>query len=460
MTALDPVLAKIDGNLEAALGRLFDFLRFRSISTDPAYKDECAKAAEWLAAELASIGCGASVRATAGHPMVLANIKAKRPDAPHLLFYGHYDVQPPDPLDLWETPPFEPRIAEAKGGKQIIARGAADDKGQLMTFVEAVRGFTETGGVPCHITFFFEGEEETGSPSLPAFLADNAAELRADLALVCDTGMWDKQTPAITIMLRGLAIEEVAIKAANRDLHSGIFGGAAVNPIHLLAKIIAGLHDSKGRITLPGFYDGVSELPEQIAQQWRGLAPRGSEFLKEVGLSVPAGEEGRGILEMVWSRPSCDVNGIFGGYTGKGSKTVLPAEASAKVSFRLVGAQDPVQIAKSLRAFVKERLPADCHAEFKPLASSPALELPFTSPALTLTRQALRDEWGKEPVLIGCGGSIPVVGDFKRSLGMDSLLIGFGLEDDRMHSPNEKYEFSSFHKGARSWARILNVLAS
>ncbi len=459
MAALDTVLAKIDANLDSALGRLFQLVEIPSISTDPAYAGACAKAAEWLAAELRGIGCEASVRPTAGHPMIVGHVKAERPDVPHVLFYGHYDVQPPDPLDLWDKPPFEPHLAEAPTGKRIVGRGVADDKGQLMTFVEACRAFKETGGVPCNITFFLEGEEETGSPSLPAFLSANAAELKADMALVCDTGMWDQQTPAITIMLRGLVLEEVVIHAASRDLHSGIFGGAAVNPIHVLARIVADLHDDKGRVALPGFYNGVSELPEEIAEQWRELHARGSAFLSDVGLSVPAGEHGRDVLEMVWSRPTCDVNGILGGYTGKGSKTVLPAQASAKFSFRLVGKQDPEEIAQNFRDFVKARLPADCRAEFMSHGASGALQLPFSSEALSRARRALLAEWGKEPVLAGCGGSIPVVGAFKHDLGMDSLMIGFGLEDDRMHSPNEKYELSSFHKGIRSWARVLNALA-
>ena len=459
MAALDMVLAKIDANLDSALGRLFKLIEIPSISTDPAYAGECVRAAEWLAGELREIGCEATVRPTPGHPMIVGQAKAKRPDVPHVLFYGHYDVQPPDPLDLWETPPFEPRIAETGTGKQIVGRGVADDKGQLMTFIEACRAFKETGGIPCHLTFFLEGEEETGSPSLPAFLTANAAELKADMALVCDTGMWDKETPAITIMLRGLVLEEVVIHAANRDLHSGLFGGAAVNPIHVLARIIADLHDGKGRVTLPGFYNGVTELPEEIAAQWRDLHIRENGFLGDVGLAVPAGEEGRSVLEMVWSRPTCDVNGILGGYTGKGSKTVLPAQASAKFSFRLVGSQDPDKIAAAFRTFVKARLPADCRAEFVSHGASGALQLPFSSEALSLARRALQAEWGKEPVLAGCGGSIPVVGAFKHELGMDTLMIGFGLEDDRIHSPNEKYELSSFHKGIRSWARVLNALA-
>ncbi len=459
MAALDTVLAKIDGNLDLALGRLFKLVEIPSVSTDPAYARDCAKAAEWLAAELKSLGFEASVRKTPGHPIVVGKAKAARPDVPHVLFYGHYDVQPPDPLDLWDSPPFEPQIVAAATGKRIAGRGAADDKGQLMTFVEACRAFTETGGLPCHVTFLIEGEEETGSPSLPTFLAANAAELKADMALVCDTGMWDRETPAITTMLRGLVLEEVIVHAADRDLHSGAFGGAAINPIHVLARVIADLHDAKGRVTLPGFYDGVAELPEDVAERWRELRFLESEFLGEVGLSIPAGEQGRSVLEMVWSRPTCDLNGIVGGYTGKGSKTVLPAQASAKFSFRLVGTQDPDKIADTFRAFVKERLPADCRAEFVSHGASGAVQLPFNSEALSRAGRALQAEWGKEPVLAGCGGSIPIVGAFKRDLGMDTLMIGFGLEDDRIHAPNEKYELSSFHKGTRSWARVLSALA-
>ncbi|WP_026606154.1 M20/M25/M40 family metallo-hydrolase [Methylocapsa acidiphila] len=459
MAALENVLAKIDDNLDSALGRLFELLAIESISTDPAYAGDCAAAAQWLVDDLKGIGFEASLRPTPGHPMIVAQAKAKRPDVPHVLFYGHYDVQPPDPLELWQTPPFEPRIADAETGKQIVARGVADDKGQLMTFVEACRAFKETGELPCHVTILVEGEEETGSPSLPGFLAANKKELEADLALVCDTGMWNRETPAITTMLRGLVLEEVVIQGADRDLHSGIFGGAAVNPIHVLARIIADLHDAQGKVALPGFYDGVFELPEEVGAQWRELHAHESDFLASVGLSVPAGEEGRSVLEMVWSRPTCDVNGIIGGYTGKGSKTVLPAKASAKFSFRLVGAQDPEKIAESFRAFVRKRLPADCRVEFISHGASRALQLPFSSEALSRASRALLAEWGKEPVFAGCGGSIPIIGAFKQDLGMDSLMIGFSLEDDRVHSPNEKYELSSFHKGARSWARVLNALA-
>ncbi len=460
MSTLDDVLARIDANQSDALARLFALLAIPSVSADPAYFPACESAADWLVGELQGLGFEISKRATKGRPMVVGRAKAKRRDAPHVLFYGHYDVQPPDPLDLWTTPPFEPRLIDAPTGQRIVARGACDDKGQLMTFVEACRGFRETGGLPCDVSVLFEGEEETGSPSLPAFMAENAGELKADLMLVCDTGMRDRETPAITTMLRGLVLEEVFLRGASRDLHSGLYGGAAINPIRVLARIISDLHDENGAVALPGFYDGVEELPEEIAAQWRDLNFDDARFLGEVGLSVPAGEKGRSTLEMIWSRPTSDVNGIIGGYTGAGSKTVIPSAASAKFSFRLVGKQNPERIARDFRAFVKARLPADVRAEFIAHGASPALVLPTKSEALRRARRALEAEWGKPAVLVGSGGSIPVVGAFKRELNMDALMIGFGLEDDSVHSPNEKYELSSFRKGARSWARLLAALAA
>ena len=460
MASIDAVLTRIDQNLDAAVARLFELVAIPSVSTDPAFKADCGKAADWAAAQLGEIGFEASVRPTTGHPMVVGHAKAGRPDVPHVLFYGHYDVQPADPLDLWQTPPFEPRIADGPNGKQLVGRGTADDKGQLMTFFEACRAFKETGGLPCHVTVLLEGEEESGSPSLPAFLADNAKELRCDMALVCDTLMWDARTPAITTMLRGMIGEEVVIHAADRDLHSGMFGGPAINPIRVLSRIVADLHDEEGRITIPGFYDGVAELPNEVADQWHELKFDGVKFLGDVGLSVPAGEQGRSVLEMLWSRPTCEVNGIVGGYIAEGQKTVLPAKASAKFSFRLVSKQDPQAIVAAFREFVKARLPADCEAEFIPHGASPAINLPFASEALTRARRALDAEWGTETVMAGCGGSIPIVGSFKSALKMDALMIGFGLESDRIHSPNEKYELSSFHKGARSWARVLTALSS
>ncbi|MFL5040275.1 MAG: M20/M25/M40 family metallo-hydrolase [Xanthobacteraceae bacterium] len=459
MRASNAVLNRIDADLDKSLERLFAFLRIPSISTDPAYKDHCRLAADHIAADLASIGFTTSVRPTAGHPVVIG--AAGNGAGPHVLFYGHYDVQPVDPLDLWETPPFEPRLAKLAGGRKIIvARGACDDKGQVMTFVEACRAFKAvTGSLPLGIKIVIEGEEECGSKSLPAFVEASAAELKADVALVCDTNMWDAGTPAITTSLRGLVYEEVTIHAADRDLHSGLFGGAAQNPIRVLTRILAAIHDDDGRITIPGFYDGVHELPTDIRRQWEALGLEPESFLGQVGLKIPAGEKDRLLIEQLSSRPTCDVNGIVGGYTGEGSKTVIPAQASAKVSFRLVGDQDPERIRDAFRAFVRARLPADCRAEFISHAAAPAIALDWGMPALGAARRALAEEWGKDAALIGSGASIPIVADFKRMLGMDTLLIGFGLDDDRIHSPNEKYDLASFHHGIRSWARILAALA-
>ena len=458
---LETTLARIDAGFPASLDRLIAFLRIPSISTDPAYAGDCAAAADWLVAELTALGFAASSRPTAGHPMVVAHWTKAGPDKPHVLFYAHYDVQPVDPLNLWETAPFEPRLADNPDGTQrIVARGASDDKGQLMTFVEACRAMiAETGGLPINVTILSEGEEESGSPSLVPFLEANRAELSKDVAMVCDTSMWDRRTPAITTMLRGLVGEEVTIACASRDLHSGMYGGPAENPIRVLARILSALHDDTGRVTLPGFYDGVPDISPELAANWAGLGFDEGAFLGEVGLSAPAGERGRGVLETIWARPTCEFNGITGGYTGTGFKTVLPAEASAKVSFRLVGDQDPARIRASFRRFVGERLPKDATARFSEHGGSPAIRLNIDNPALAKGRAALAEEWGRTAAMVGSGGSIPVVGHFKSILGMDSLMIGFALDDDRIHSPNEKYEVESYRRGIRSWARVLDALA-
>jgi acetylornithine deacetylase/succinyl-diaminopimelate desuccinylase-like protein len=341
----------------------------------------------------------------------------------------------------------------------IRGRGASDDKGQLMTFVEACRAWIAVNGkLPCRITFLFEGEEESGSPSLVPFLNGNAAELRADLALICDTGLFDDETPAITTMLRGLLGEEITITGPDKDLHSGMYGGAAINPIRVLARIVARLHDESGRITVPGFYDGVPELPEAIAAQWDALGFDADGFLGGVGLSKPAGESDRSALEMIWSRPTCEVNGIWGGYTGDGFKTVLPSQAHAKISFRLVGTQDPLKIRESFRAMVTGMLPPDCTVTFKGHGASPASVMSTDDPAFEKARLALSEEWPNPAAFIGSGGSIPIAGCFRTILGMESMLIGFGRDDDQIHSPNEKYDLESFHRGTRSWARILDAL--
>jgi acetylornithine deacetylase/succinyl-diaminopimelate desuccinylase-like protein len=462
---LDAVLDRVDHDLDASLDRLFTLLRIQSISTDPAYAGQCRSAAEHVAADLRSLGLDASVRPTAGHPVVVGKSQPAGnggAHGPRVLFYGHYDVQPVDPLDLWQTPPFEPRIETLDGGRKIIvARGACDDKGQAMTFIEACRAFKAvTGKLPLDITMLIEGEEECGSKNLFDFVKANAAELRRDLALVCDTGMWDAATPSITTSLRGLVYEEIKLTCADRDLHSGLFGGAARNPIHVLADILSALHKPDGSVSIPGFYEGVHELPPDIKEDLAGLGMTAEKFLGPIGLKIPAGEQGRMLIELVSTRPTAEVNGIIGGYTGEGAKTVIPGKASAKVSFRLVGAQDPDKIRAAFRQFVRERVPADCKVEFGNFGSAPAFEVAFDNPALNKARAALGEEWGKKAVTVGAGGSIPIVGDFKTALGMDTLMVGFALDDDRVHSPNEKFDLRCFHKGIRSWARILAALAA
>ncbi|MBO6885610.1 MAG: M20/M25/M40 family metallo-hydrolase [Marivita sp.] len=456
---LQAVLDHADAHMEDSLARLFDLVRIPSVSTVPAHAGDCRAAADWLAGQLAGLGFDASVRPTGGHPMVVAH----QTDAPgpHVLFYGHYDVQPVDPLELWDSDPFEPVLRPAPDGDtHIVGRGASDDKGQLLTFVEACRAWVAvTGSLPIKVSMLFEGEEEAGSASLGPFLEETAEELRADIMMVCDTDMWDRHTPAITTMLRGLVGEEFTITTADRDLHSGMFGNAARNALQVVANVLSTLRSADGGVTLPGFYDGVEDLAPEILAQWRRLPFDQVAFLSDVGLSIPAGEAGYSIMEQVWARPSCEIHGVTGGYTDPGFKTVIPARATAKVSFRLVAGQDPLRIREAFRAHVRAHLPADCSVSFTPHGASPALSLPLDSPYLTATRGALSREWGTETALAGTGGSIPIVGEFKRLLGMDTLLVGFARFDNRIHSPNEKYDLSSFTGGVRSFIRVLAALS-
>ena len=454
---IDAILARIDAQKPQAIERLMELLRIPSVSTDPAHADDCDTAADWLVAELTHLGFTASKRPTPGHPMVVAHGGA---GDRHVLFYGHYDVQPVDPLSLWNRGPFDPAVEQTPTGAVIRGRGASDDKGQLMTFLEACRAWTdESGGLPCRVTILFEGEEESGSPSLVPFLEANREELQAELALICDTGLFDDRVPAIVTTLRGLLGEELTIEGPDRDLHSGMFGGPARNPARVLTRILGNLHDDDGRVQVPGFYDGVGDPPSQVLQGWKDLGFSVEAFLGDVGLSHPAGEADRSGLEQIWSRPTAEINGIESGYTGDGFKTVLPSEATAKVSFRLVGGQDPDRLREAFRDWVIAQLPPDCRVTFKGHGAAAASAMATESPIFAATQLALSEEWGQQAAYVGAGGSIPIAGYFQSVLGMESLLTGFGKDTDQIHSPNEKYDIDSFHRGARSWARILGRIA-
>ncbi|WP_158746801.1 dipeptidase [Acidisphaera sp. L21] len=461
MTAkLTAVLDHIEAGLDGTRDRWFDLLRIPSVSAQPNHKGDCAAAAEWLRAELAAIGFEAKLVTTPGHPVVLAHHSGTAP-GPRLLYYGHYDVQPAEPLELWTSPPFEPVLSEGPRGPRISARGAVDDKGQVMMWLEALRGWhAVAGGPPCPVTVLIEGEEEVGSVNLEPFLAAHRDALAADIAIISDTGMWDIDTPAVTTRLRGLVYTELTLHAAERDLHSGLYGGSALNPINALTRILGDLHDASGRIQLPGFYDGIADTsPAQMAE-WAALGFDEGAFLGDIGLSKPIGEQGRSPLERMWARPTADINGIWGGYAGAGSKTVIAAQASAKVSFRLVPGQDPARVYESFKRFVADRTPADARVEFQLFGTAPGIEIPTDSPWVQAARAALADEYGRPAVLMGSGGSIPVVESMRRLLGVDSLLMGFGLADDQVHSPNEKFEWRCFHQGLRSHARLLAKLAA
>ena len=458
-TQLDAALAFADAHIDNSLDRLKTLIRIKSISTDPAYKAECQRAADWLVTELKAEGFDASARPTPGHPVVVAH--APRVVGPKAVFYAHYDVQPIDPIELWTTDPFElTKVKQPNGDVHLVARGTSDDKGQLLTFVEACRALRAiTGGLPINVTLCLEGEEESGGKNLPPFLASAKDELSADVALVCDTDLLDPETPSITTMLRGLVGEEIEITCADKDLHSGMYGNAARNPNQVLAEIIASLRNPDGSVAVAGFYDDVKEVDPTTMASWQSLGFDGAAFLKDVGLSIPAGEKNRSVLEQTWARPTCEINGMVGGYTGDGFKTVIPAKASAKISFRLVANMDPDKIRAAFRAHVRARIPADCSVTFTEHGGSPAISVPTGGKYLQQARAALADEWGRQAALRASGGSIPVAGDFKRILGLDTLLIGFANADDRIHSPNEKYNLKSFQKGIRSWIRILAAFA-
>lgn len=465
MPSVDAVLRHVDSHLEPGLDRLMALLRFPSVGTDPSFHPACREAARWLRTELENMGLDASLRDTTGQPIVIGKQvpRDRSSNMPHILFYGHYDVQPAVPLDLWQSPPFEPQIRTGEDGrKSIFARGASDDKGQLMTFLEATRAWrTIHGDLPFRLTVILEGDEEGDSSHLDRFVEVNRDELGADAVFVCDTSMWDDRTPAITTRLRGCIACELSIVGPSRDLHSGEYGGAASNPIHILTSILGQLHDKNGRVTLPGFYDDVDPLPPALRRQWQALKFPAKKFLRDVGLSEPAGEKGYAVHEQLWARPTAEINGVFGGYTGDGMKTVIPTKATAKLTFRLVGRQEPAKIRRGLHDFVMARLPKDCKAIFDSSGGdNMAAHLPEDGEWVQLASRALKAEWGRAPIYLADGGSIPVVDTFQRVLGLPCLLAGWARHNDNVHSPNEKYDVDSFHRGIRSWVRIIAEMAN
>lgn len=451
------VLDYLESDHAAALDRLCDFLRIPSVSTDPAFATHCESAARWVERQLHDCGLVTEFHTRAGqHPIVVGRYDDAGPDAPRILFYGHYDVQPPDPLDLWTTPPFDPTIRDGK----LFARGASDDKGQVMCFIEAVRAWKNvTGKPPVNLTLIIEGEEESSSIFLDQFIPEHKPDLAADVAVVSDTSMWEPGRPAICYGLRGLVYFDVKLHGPGRDLHSGVYGGTVPNPATELVHVLGQLLDERHHVTIPGFYDDVKAPTDDERARWNTLGFDEKKYAASVGLDTLHGEAGYSTLERRWARPSCDINGLYGGYMGKGAKTVIPSFAGAKVSFRLAPDQDPEKIAGLFRGWLMSRTPPGCHWKIEEFGGARPVVVPTESTALSAAKRAVEIGCGVPPVLIREGATIPVVATFKSELGLDTLLIGFGLNDDNLHSPNEKFDLENFRMGCRTHAALLSEMA-
>jgi acetylornithine deacetylase/succinyl-diaminopimelate desuccinylase-like protein len=452
MRALEYVRA----NQDEFLAELKEFLTIPSISTQSEHKPDIERTAVWLRDKLVTAGFPkAEVMPTQGHPVVYAEWLAAGPEALTVLIYGHYDVQPPDPLEMWDTPPFEPTIV----GDDIFCRGASDDKGQLYVHVKAVEAFKETAGAPpLNIKCIFEGEEESGSPSLEPFIREHADMLAADAAVISDTSILGKELPSIVYALRGIAYVEVEVTGPDHDLHSGHYGGAVHNPINALCTMIAKLQDENGHITIPGFYDKVRKLdPEERAELAKAPFER-EAWLHEAGVKTDWGEPAYTIVERTTARPTLDVNGIWGGYTQPGAKTVLPSKAFAKISMRLVPDQEPAEITQLIRNHLTEIAPPTVSIEVRDLHSGEGAIVRRDSPAMRAAFRAYAEVFGKEPFLTRGGGSIPVVATLQKVLGIEAILMGFGLPDDRLHSPNEKFHLPNFYKGIETVLHFMDFL--
>ena len=434
------VKSYIDANQDRFLKELFDLLRIPSVSADSRYKEDVRRTAELVRDGLVAAGVDhAEICETAGHPIVYGE-KQVNTAAPTVLVYGHYDVQPPDPLDLWNSPPFEPTVRDGK----IYARGACDDKGQFFMHVKAFEIMKKLNLLNCNIKFMIEGEEEVGSDHLAEFVKSNKSKLKADVILISDTSLISLDTPSITCGLRGLSYMEVQVESANRDLHSGVYGGAVANPINVLSKLIASLHDDQGRVTIPGFYDKVRQLTTAERADMNRAPFDESKYKSEIGIEVLAGEQGYTTIERTGIRPTLDCNGIWGGYTGEGAKTVLPAKASAKISMRLVPDQHPDEITELFTRHFKSIAPPSVRVKVMAHHGGEAAVTPTDSKAFLAASSAFEEVWGKKPIPTRDGGSIPIVALFKRELGLDTVLMGFGLDTDALHSPNEHYGIKNF----------------
>lgn len=457
---LNQVLQSIEARRQQSVEELKDFLKIPSVSTKPEHKPDLVRCAEWVAAKLRAARLDARVMPTGGHPVVLAK-NEHRPGRPTVLFYGHYDVQPPEPLDKWTTPAFEPTVRKTEAGTDaIFARGAVDDKGQVWAHVEAITQWQQKGGgVPVNLTMLIEGEEECGSDNLDRFIKEHKSDLKADIALISDTGQFARSVPAITYGLRGLVYSEVFLTGPSHDLHSGMYGGAVPNPANALCELLATLHDKDGRVNIPGFYDDVVPLTASERADWAKLPLDEQAYMKNLDVPSLNGEAGYTTLERCWGRPTCDINGMTSGYQGHGAKTIIPSTASAKVSMRLVPSQDPAKIVEAFETTLRQRVAKNVKIEFARHGGSPASIVPREGKAMQLAVEAVKAGFGKAPTLIREGGSIPVVGLIKRELGIDTLLVGFGLPDDRIHSPNEKFDLDALYCGTRTAAVLYEKLS-
>ena len=438
-------------NKENFLTTYKEILTIPSVSTEKTHRPDIQHAAEWLAAQLRTLGMQkVQLFPTSQSPIVYGEWLGI-PGALTVLIYGHYDVQPVDPLDLWKTGPFEPTIV----GEDIFARGASDMKGQAVITLKAVESLIQTGGLPINVKWLLEGEEEVGSPNLEAFIAGHTDLLACDFAVNPDSGMIGKEYPTITYGLRGLAYFELRVYGPAHDLHSGGYGGVVHNPANALAELIAGMHDEKGRVTLPGFYDKVRELSKEEHEELARLPINDSNFLEQTGVPYLYGETGYTANERIGARPTLDVNGLLSGFTGEGSKTVIPAWAMAKLSTRLVPDQDPEEVHQQLLRYLEQNAPKDIRWEVKTLAGSPASISDRNNFGVQAMAKALEMVWGKRPYFKREGGSIPVVGDMQRLLGIESIICGFGLPDDNVHAPNEKQNLPTWYKGIDAYIHFF-----